>query len=77
MKHVIALSLLALATGPARAEVAELVTWPDCVRQAAQGNPALAAARETVERSRFELRAEKAAYLPTLSGSASYTRSDS
>lgn len=68
--------LVLLAVSAARAETLERLAWEDCVRQAQDGNPTLAAAREALDRARYDLKAEKAAYFPSLSGSAGYTRSD-
>lgn len=61
----------------ARADSLSSITWDEARAAAAESNPTLVSGRETVEKARYDYNAARAAYWPTVSGSAGYSRSDS
>jgi outer membrane protein TolC len=60
----------------ASATPAETLTWQDCLALAREKNPEILAARKSVQASVFSLRGSRGAYLPRLSGTLSYGRSE-
>src|SRR5438876_1210564 len=78
MRHPrISVALLSLfALGRAAAETPAL-TWQDCVRLAARGNPDLLSALRAMEASRAQYRGSYNGVLPQLSLSNSYTKNSS
>lgn len=62
------ISLLAI---PAlAADTSQVLTWAECLREAAQRNPSLLAARENVIQSRAQARSAEGSLRPTLTGGA-------
>jgi outer membrane protein TolC len=75
IKHLVfCFFLLGLAS---QALGAEVLTYEDCVREATQNNPDLAAAEEAVRRAAFQHRASFGSFMPQISADAGYNRSDS
>lgn len=79
MRHsfLILLISLAIALATAKGDSLQWVTLEEGAALAAEANEQLSIARESVERARYTLKVEEAAFWPTLSGSAGYSRSDS
>ncbi|MFH1723994.1 MAG: TolC family protein [Elusimicrobiota bacterium] len=65
----------AVFSPPAEAGAAAL-TWEAAVAEASRNNPSLAAARESVRRSEAAYRGSYNAFLPNVSASAGYSKSD-
>jgi outer membrane protein TolC len=59
-----------------RTEAGEVMTWEDCVRIAAENNPALTAARAQIDAADAGTHAARSAMLPQLSAGASATRGE-
>jgi len=73
----ICLAVLLLSLGaPALAGEEAVLTWSDCVREAAEANPALAASLEGVEQKRAEKWVATSPMLPQISGEASASKLD-
>ncbi len=70
----VALLWLAAAL-PLRAQ--EVLSWADCLAEAARNNPDLAAAQEAVTRAEAALAGSRSGFLPQISADAGYDRSDS
>lgn len=68
---VVAVALLSVAT-PAHGEV---LTWEQCVREAALNNPGIAAAMREIERTEVVRKGAYSTFLPRLSLSGGFTRS--
>jgi outer membrane protein TolC len=60
----------------ASAAPAETLTWQDCLALAREKNPEILAAQKNMQASVFSLRGSRGAYLPKLSGTLSYGRSE-
>ncbi len=72
LSRAVLIVLLSALTGPLiAAEPPAEVTWSDCVKLAAQHNPALAAARAQIEAARADTDVARAALRPQLSAGAS------
>ena len=63
-----------LASWPSWTWGQELLTWADCVREAAQHNPDLAAVDASVQQARFQHRASYGNFYPQLSFDSGYTK---
>ncbi|HKY62182.1 MAG TPA: TolC family protein [bacterium] len=74
LKIAAALGLLVTARAGAAAET---MTWADCVREAAAGNPQLHAAREDIRRSKALIGAARSDFFPTLTPFTGYNVSNS
>lgn len=72
----LALSFFLLAL-PSWTLGAEVLTWEDCVQEAAQNNPDLAAAQAAVHQARFQYQASYGNFLPQLSLDLGYDRANS
>lgn len=66
-----------MAGAPARADAPARVTLDEAVARALQSNPTVAIAVAEIDRADALLRQARAAYFPSLNGTASYTRLDS
>jgi outer membrane protein TolC len=55
----------------------EVLTWQDCVREAARNNPDLAAAQALVQRAQFQHQGSRSPFLPQLSLDAQYNQTHS
>lgn len=69
--------MIFILAGPGWVLGQEVLSWEDCVREAAQNNPDLAAARASVHQARFRYQASYGNFLPQLSLSAGYDRAGS
>lgn len=75
---ILRVALAGLVLGSAHATgAAERLVWEACVQTAAQYNAELRAARDNLRAAEHQTRAAFGGYLPQLSGSAGYTKSDS
>ncbi len=73
MRRVLWILFLAAAAG---SSAAAPLTWDDCVRELAENNPELSAARESVEKARADVSAAYGPFLPQVSASAGASRSN-
>jgi outer membrane protein len=53
----------------------EILSWEDCVHEAAEHNPDILAAQQTVQKSQALVKASRSDYFPTLTGAAGYNAS--
>ena len=70
-------ALFFLLAWPSGVPGQEVLTWEDCVREAAQNNPDLAAAQASVQQARFQYQGSYSNFFPHLSLDAGYTKAKS
>ncbi|MFH0798715.1 MAG: TolC family protein [Pseudomonadota bacterium] len=69
------IALIVLFCAPSLA--ADVLTWEDCVKEAAKQNLDIRSAKETLEASKYGVKAAYSGFFPTVTGNASYSKGNS